>query len=113
MLENKRICSLEECDELAKRLLQKPPVNVLTTLMGWFPEFDDLGRALNADPNIQDYIVKDEDKFYHINRCGWKVRIYETQNNEMYPGKSRGELIYCIDETPDYMKINEIKEETC
>ena len=99
--------SIEECDELAKKLLRKPAVSgVMITLMAWFPEFDDLGRPLNADPNLKDYVVKDgeNNKFYHITKRGWKSHIYETFNAENYPGKQKGKEIYFIDETPDYIK---------
>lgn len=67
----------------------------MTTLMGWFPRYDEYGRPLNADPNTSttEYTCGCGRKYVKVEK-GWSTKFYD----------SNGQIIEDQDNTPDYIK---------
>ena len=79
-----------------------------STLLGWFPNFDEQGRPLNPNPNYQSYSVNIAFDKYYIIQKGWNVKVYLGNVHYMTDKKPYIEL----DITPDYVKEYYAKQKT-
>lgn len=80
------------------------PSGSMTTLMGWTPRFDKLGRPLNTNPNYISGSILIEDIEYYIVKKGWSVWIYDKVASYMYVmNKDFTNLVKMIDLTPDHI----------
>ena len=82
---------------------------VISTLMGWFDEYDEQGRLVTCDPNYKDSTVTIDGTTYRITRVGWYAYIWKPEyekacytwcwlpNRETY-------MISKVDLRPDYVK---------
>lgn len=81
----------------------------MSTLMGWFDEYDEQGRLVTCDPNYKDSTVIIDGTTYRITRAGWYAYIWKPEyekacytwcwlpNRETY-------MISKVDLRPDYVK---------
>ena len=81
----------------------------MTTLMGWFPNFDELGRPLNCDPNRRWLLFPYKNTHVRVERKGYDVKIYlkeetfKTENNEEMLSSAKFDLIAELNLTPAYL----------
>lgn len=83
-------------------------VGGMSTLMGWFPNYDELGRPLNCDPNYRDTTIMINGVTYPLTRCGWSAYIWLPDSNASYTmvwSTMRDKfLLTKVDLRPDYVK---------
>ena len=51
----------------------------MSTLMGWFDEYDEQGRLVTCDPNYKDSTVTIDGTTYKITKHGWNVYIWKPE----------------------------------
>lgn len=79
-----------------------------STIQGWVPTYDTLGRILNCDPNHMSRIINLGGVNYSIVRHGWEVGVYHTEKGRGRLNNKTADmadsLVY-MDTRPEYLGI--------
>jgi len=79
-----------------------------STLMGWFPQKDQQGRIVNADPNKQWSVFSFENLLAKAVRIEWEVKLYVNSKSMSYdeamlPSLENWDEVATLDLTPSYI----------